>query len=51
MCAYFIGKMVEIASSTRKRIQFHSFSTLLYGFRRKNLSEQTFSERDSTHLP
>jgi hypothetical protein len=47
MCAYFLGKMVEIASSRRKRIQFHSFSTLLCGFRRKNLSEQTFSERDS----
>jgi hypothetical protein len=51
MCAYFLGKMVEIASSRRKRIQFHNFSTLPCGFGRKNLSEQTFAGRDSTHLP
>jgi hypothetical protein len=50
MSAYFLGKMVEIASARRKRIQFHNFSTLACGFERKNLSEQTFSVRDSTHL-
>jgi len=39
--------MVEIASSRGKRIQFHNFSTLPCGFGRKNLSEQTSSDRDS----
>jgi len=43
--------MVETASLGRKGIQFHNFSTLPCGFERKTLSEQTFSGRDSTHLP
>jgi hypothetical protein len=47
MCAYFLGKMVEIASSRRKRNQFHNFSTLPCGLGEKNISEQTFSDTDS----
>jgi hypothetical protein len=39
--------MVKIASSRRKRIQFHNFSTLPCGLGKKTFSEQTFSDRDS----
>jgi hypothetical protein len=50
MCAYVLGKMVEMASSTRKRIQFHYFSTLPCGLGTRSLPEQTFLGGNSTHL-
>jgi hypothetical protein len=38
---------VEIASSGRKRILFHNYSTSSCELCRKNFSEQGFSDRDS----
>jgi len=50
MCAYFLGKMVGIASFWRKRIQFHNFSTLRCGFERRNLIRTNFSRERLSHF-
>jgi hypothetical protein len=47
MCAYFLSKMVKIASFKREKVRFHHYSTSLCGLRRKILSEQTFLGKDS----
>jgi hypothetical protein len=44
-CAYFLGKMVEMASFKRERIRFHNYSTSLCGFLRKSLLKPNFLEK------
>jgi hypothetical protein len=50
MSAHFLGKMVEMASSKQKIIQFHIDSTPQCGLVRKSVSKQFLRERFSEKM-